>query len=398
MKSIGMDPGSRTIDICGLCDGAVCFEKVIDTWEAARNPSKVLEALKEAGSADIIAAPSGYGVEPIKLADIPLERFEDFYYTFILATTREDIDAAIERGVIGANIYHAMVQISRKMYEEGMPAIFIPGVINLPTIPVSRKINKVDMGTADKLAVVALGVFEEAEEHGVPYSEVEYVHVEMGFGYNAVIGVGGGKVVSGIGGTLMPGPAFLTAGALDLEVVQAISRLDKSGVFTTGCINFSKEVDLDKWIDEVDESEPARACFEAMMDSIAQAVYSTLYYVKRPREILLSGRLARYPKVLSALEERIGGIAPLRRMRGLRAREVKETAQGYALIASGLAGGPFRDLVEHMGINFAAGSSLDYIMLPQFFQSPLGRKYLELRELIKSPAPNLSWRWPWRAQ
>lgn len=393
MKAIGMDPGSRSIDICGLCDGKICYEKVIDTWEAARDPSKVLEALKGAGSADIIAAPSGYGVEPIKLADIPLEYFEDFYYTFILATTKEDIDAAISKGVIGANIYHAMAQISKEMRRAGMPAIFIPGVINLPTIPASRKINKVDMGTADKLAVVALGVHEEAEEYGIPYSEVDYIHVEMGFGYNAVIGVKGGKVVSGIGGTLMPGPAFLTSGALDLEVAQAVSRMDKSDVFTSGCINFVGEADLDKWINEINSGGLAGMCFEAMIESVAQAIYSTLYYVRKPREFLLSGRLARYPAVVNALEERVGDIAPIRRVRGLGAREVKETAQGYAVVASGLAGGPFRDLVEHMGISSAAGTSLDYILLPRFFQSPLGRKYVELRKLIKSPALNLLWRW-----
>lgn len=395
MRSLGMDPGSKSIDICGLCDGEVCFEEVIDTLEAARSPGRVLEALERAGEVDVIAAPSGYGMEVTRLSDIPLELFEDFYYTFVLATTREEIERAVSRGDVGAGIYYAMARIAVEMRRRGVPAVFIPGVVNLPTVPLSRKLNRVDMGTADKLAVVALGVHEVSEHYGIPYERVDYVHVEMGFGYNAVIAVRSGRVVDGIGGTTMPGPAFLTSGALDLETVQAVSRFEKSDVFTSGCASLTGRGSPEEWIDSVDRDPLSAACFEAMVEGAARAVYSMLLHVRRPMEVLLSGRVARHPRVLRTLEDALGGVAPVRPMRGLGARRVKETAQGYALVASGIAGGPYRDLVKHMMIDSAVGSSLDYIVLPRFFESPLGRKYLELRGLLRAPAFNIEW---WRSR
>ncbi len=395
MRSVGMDPGSKSIDICGLCDGEVCYEEVIDTLEAARSPERVLEALERAGEVDVIAAPSGYGVEVTRLSDIPLDLFEDFYYTFILATTREDIERAVSRGEVGANIYHAMAKIAVEMRRRELPAILIPGVVNLPTVPVSGKINKVDMGTADKLAVVVLGVHEVSEEHGVPYERVDYIHVEMGFGYSAVVAVKGGRVVHGIGGTTMLGPAFLTSGALDLEAVQAVSRFEKSDVFTTGCASITGRGSPGEWVENVVEDPMSRVCFEAMVEGVVRAVYSMLYHVRRPTEVLLSGRLARHPRVFRVLEEGLGEAAPVRLMRGLGARRVKETARGYAVVASGLAGGPFRELVKYVRIDAAEGSALDYILLPRFFESSLGRKYLELRGLLKSPALNIEW---WRTR
>ncbi len=393
MRSLGIDPGSKSIDLCGLCDGEVCFEEVVDTLEAARSPERVLEAIERAGEVDVVAAPSGYGLEVTRLSDVPPEVFEDFYYTFVLAATREEIERAASRGIAGAGIYYAMAKIAAEMRRRGLPAVLIPGVVNLPTVPVSRKLNRVDMGTADKLAVAALGVHEVSEEHGIPYDRVDYVHVEMGFGYSAVMAVRGGRVVDGIGGTTMPGPAFLTSGALDLETVQAVSSFEKSDVFTSGCAGFTGKGSPEEWIESAEGDPESRACFEAMVEGVVRAVYSMLYHVRRPLEVLLSGRLARHPKVFKTLEEVLGGVAPVRLMRGLGAGRVKETAQGYAVVASGLAGGPFRELVKHMGIDSARGSSLDYIVLPRFFESPLGRKYLELRGLLRSPALNVEW---WR--
>jgi len=392
VRVLGMDPGSKSIDLCGLCDGEVCFERSIDTIEASRDPARVVDAIEEFGGADLIALPSGYGVEVTYLDSIRDDILEDWYYTFILATTRMKIEEGLKQGIVGAFIYDAMAKIVRELRGRGVKGVFIPSVINLETVPISRKLNRIDMGTADKLSVAVLGIHEVSQEHGIPYEKVSYIHVEMGFGYNAVIAVKNGLIVDGIGGTLMPGPAFLTSGSLDLEVAQAVGSFDKMDVFSTGCNVFTKASSPEELLSRVGDDIIASTCFEAMMESVTKAVYSMLPIVENPVEILLSGRVARNPLVVEYLEDKLGRISIVRRMKGLPgARVTKETAQGYAVVADGIAGGVFRGLIEHVGVMNARGSALDYVVHPKFKHSRLGLKYLELRETLRGRPLNLEW-------
>ncbi|MCD6372206.1 MAG: DUF1464 family protein, partial [Thermococcus sp.] len=54
---------------------------------------------------------------------------------------------------------------------------------------------------------------------------------------------------------------------------------------------------------------------------------------------------------------------PVVRQRGLEGK-AKEAAQGSAIIGDGLAGGQFKELVEHAEIKKSRGSVLDYVKLP----------------------------------
>ncbi|ACL10527.1 DUF1464 family protein [Desulfurococcus amylolyticus] len=391
-RVLGMDPGSKSIDICGLCDGRICFEKSIDTVEASKNPLRVVELVEGFPGVDLIALPSGYGVELTYLDHIEDNMLEDWYYTFILATTKEEIVEGLNRNNIGAFIYDAMGKIVRELKKRRVRGIFIPAVINLETIPLHRKLNKIDMGTADKLAVAVLGIHEVSQEHKIPYDRVNYIHVEMGFGYNAVIAVRNGVIVDGVGGTLMPGPAFLTSGALDLEVVQAVGLFSKTDVFSTGCNVLTNTMSPEEFISRISEDPLAEICFDAMIESIVKTVYSMIPLVGEVREILLSGRVSRNPVVKDYIEDKLGDLTSIRAMKGLPdASIVKETAQGYAVIADGIAGGVFKELVDHVGIRSARGTSLDYIVHPRFMKSKLGKKFAELRRLMHGEAFNIRW-------
>lgn len=233
LRVLGIDPGTGSFDLCGLEDGEVFFEEVLDTFELAKRPSSLIEAVERAMPLDLIAGPSGYGVELTYLRDMKIEDLRKWYLTYILLLREEDLASGLKRGDPGISVYSAMVETAMEMKRRGWPVCYLPGAIELPTIPAHRKINKLDIGTVDKMCIGVLGAYDQSQRLGIPYSEVSFVLVEMGFGYNAILGVGGGKIVDGIGGTT-GGIGFLSAGSLDLELVQLVKNWDKSDVFTGG--------------------------------------------------------------------------------------------------------------------------------------------------------------------
>ncbi|MEM1634674.1 MAG: DUF1464 family protein [Thermosphaera sp.] len=393
MRIVGIDPGTKSMDLCLLENGKVASEATVETKTVAEDPNVLINIINDMMPLDGIVVPSGYGVEVMDLSSIPHDVLEDWYYTFVLATTRENIEEGVRKGVVGANIYYAMVKIIKRLYDYDVRKLLIPGVINLQSVPLHRKLNKIDMGTADKLAVTVLGIHEVALEYGIPYDRVNYIHVELGFGYNAVIGVERGKIVDGIGGSFMPGPGFLTAGALDLEVAQALGLIEKKEVFTTGCAYLARVMTPEELVERAENDWRAKICLEAFIEGIVKAVYSVKSNVRNPLTILVSGRVAKIPQIRTVIEEHLADVGRVRVMKGLQgARIVKETAQGYAVVGDGLMNGLYSDLVKHVEIDRAVGSALDYVLLPVFKDSRLGRKFAELREVgFKSEAFNKAW-------
>jgi predicted butyrate kinase (DUF1464 family) len=364
-RAAGIDPGTKSMDICAIEDGKVYYENPLDNVELANDPEKINDALREAFPVDLISGPSGYGVEPTRIDEIPESIFEDWYYNYILLTTKAEIQKGIEEGIFGAILYKNMTDFSVWMRREKFPVMFIPGVIQLQTVPYYRKINKLDMGTADKLAVTALGVHDQASRLGIPYSDVSFILVEVGFGYNAVIGVEGGRVVDGIGGTNFPGIGFLTLSAVDGELVQLIGNWERKDTFEGGVVSVTGEMDPDAFVKRKDEKN--EIAFDAMMEGIEKAVAEMKVSVKKPKEILLSGRWTKIKEITEELEKRLPDYADVRALGFLEGAETtKETAQGYAIVADGLAGGKFKKLIEWMQIHEAKGTALEYIHHPKF--------------------------------
>jgi predicted butyrate kinase (DUF1464 family) len=354
------------MDICALEDGKVYYEKPIETSKVADEPGVIIDSTEEAFPLSLIAGPSGYGVELTRIEDVQDKIFEDWYYNYILLTTKQEIESAVKRGVFGALVYSAMTKSALAMKGRGWPVVYIPGVINLPTVPEHRKINKMDMGTADKMCAAVLGVYDQSKRLGIPYSKVSFIMVEMGFGYNSVIGVRGGRIVDGVGGTTISGPGFLTAGCLDSELAQIVGVWEKADVFTGGVASITGKLDPEEFAGKIKTDARARLSWEAMMESIDKAVASMEVSTGRPSEILISGRLARIKKIRGKLIDMLSKYGPVREMGFLEGAKItKETAQGYAVVAEGLAGGGFKKLVEWMGIDKAKGTALDHVYHPK---------------------------------
>src|SRR5215211_913105 len=58
----GIDPGTLSIDVCGLDDGRLFLDAAWPTAELLADPGPLLEALLSAGPVDLVVGPSGYGL------------------------------------------------------------------------------------------------------------------------------------------------------------------------------------------------------------------------------------------------------------------------------------------------------------------------------------------------
>jgi len=371
-RALGIDPGTRSFDLVVVDGPRVVWEKSIDTIDVAKDPQKLLDAIEEAEPVDIVAGPSGYGTPVVCNEDILDAR--RFAIEILLLSTERDLEEGLARGELGIAVYNALARVVEALWRSRWRVCYIPSVILLPTVPPHRKLNRVDMGTADKLAVTALAVYDQSRRLGIGYEETRFILVEIGFGYNAVIAVDGGKIVDGYGGTLVP-MGFLTIGPIDAEIAAAGRIWSRSDVFYGGVSSVCRELDPFKALEKARSDELCSAGFRAMIEAIERSVRSALVAVPKPREIIVSGRLSPIPQLFEEIERRLEAIAPVTRIRGLEGASIaKEAAQGMALIGEGLAGGYFRNLVEHMEIPQARGTTLSWVFHPRLEQA---RKRLE---------------------
>ncbi len=352
MRTVGVDPGTKSFDVIGLENGKIKLDLSFPSEVVAEDPRRIVEAI-ERFNADIVIGPSGYGV-PLKhisqLTD--RDRFE-------MTLVREDEIKEIP-------VLLGLQEMVNQMAQRGMNVWFIPGVIHLPTVPEWRKYNKVDMGTADKMAITVLGIYDQAKRLGLEYSDVSFVLLEVGFGYNYAGAVRGGKIVDGIGGTIFPGPAYVSSGALDGEVAYLMGKVEKWNLFWGGAtvIAANEILPPEEFARRLDE-EPFSKAWEAMKDGFIKAVAAELAVVRDAKEIILSGRLMRIDELRKDVKDTFEELfdIPVVRLKGLKGK-AKEAAQGSAIIGDGLAGGQFKELVEHVEIKKSRGSVLDYVRLP----------------------------------
>jgi len=329
-RVVGIDPGTLSFDFCGLEDGRPFLASSLPA-HVARDPALVLEQLTAALPLDLIAAPSGYGLPLVPV----VEATERELALFVLVRPED-------RGrpeAVGA--LRPLIELMR---DHRLPAVLLPGVIHLPTVPSHRKVNRVDMGTADKVAVAALGIWDQAGRLGVALDQTAFILIELGGAFTAGLAVWRGTIVDGIGGA-GGGLGYRALGTLDGEAAYALGQVSKRTLFTGGAAYVAGDPDLapEAWVRRA-EGDPLRVC------------------VPEPREVLLSGRLAGTATVRDALTARLRAVAPVRALAGF-APDCKAAAQGAALLADGLAGGSHRALVEVLRLREAAGTVLDHLYM-----------------------------------
>jgi predicted butyrate kinase (DUF1464 family) len=125
-------------------------------------------------------------------------------------------------------------------------------------------------------------------------------------------------------------------------------------VFSGGALDPNGELDLSEGLDALRRDPRHRDGWLALEEGAAKAALALTVSAPAPREILVAGRLAQAPGVLEALGERLAAIAPVRSV-------AKAAARGAAVLADGLAGGRYAELVDCLGVREAAGSALDHL-------------------------------------
>ncbi|HKG94263.1 MAG TPA: DUF1464 family protein [Gemmatimonadaceae bacterium] len=367
-RVVGIDPGTVSVDLCGLDDGRVFLDRTIPTADALADPRAFVAAIGEGGGVELVVGPSGYG--------LPLVRADEATDEELRLAYLAPADGAAGGGIGG------LLALARELARSGLPVVYTPGVIHLESVPAHRKVNRVDMGTADKVCAAALAIASQARRVGCTIAEVSLILVELGGAFTAVLGVDGGRIVDGFGGSSGP-PGLRAAGALDGEAAFLAGAVSKGMLFGGGVEAMLPRGEAERWTtDELIERvlEPRtgreRVAREAYFEGVAKGVAAMLVAVPRPREIVLSGRVGAAAGVRAALLPRLHAVAgrvPVRQLGGF-ASAAKHAAQGAALVADGLAGGACAGLVDRLGLREARGTVLDhlYVLPPDAARRRLG--------------------------
>jgi len=338
----GIDPGTISFDVLGLEDGRVFLEHSVPAVEVARDPRAILDVLRRALPLDLIAGPSGYGL-PL----VPIEAVGEAELRLLFLAQPGE-----QAGVHGLRTLVGLLRDAR------LPVVFTPGVVHLTTVPTHRKVNRVDLGTADKLCVAAAAIDDQARRLGIRHRETSFVLAELGGAFAAVLAVAGGEIVSGQGGSSGP-LGYRACGAMDGEVACLLRAVTKETVFSGGVAFVAGAPSAPP---EALPSPPEgawRIALDALCEGVVKAVAGELAVAPRAAEVLVSGRLTRVPAFYEAIVTALGGLRPVRRLAG--SATVKEAARGAAMIADGLCGGPYRELVETMRLKEARGTVLDQL-------------------------------------
>jgi predicted butyrate kinase (DUF1464 family) len=360
-RVIGIDPGTVTLDICGLDDGRVFLDRSLPTRQALSNPALLVDILDDAGSTrplDLVAGPSGYGL-PLKAARELTE--SDLRLAYLAAVG--------ESGGIGG-----LRSLMRALAQSSWPVLVTPGVIHLNSVPAHRKVNRVDMGTADKVCAAALAVREQAVRRGCAEREVSFILLELGGAFTAAIAVDRGRIVDGLGGS-SGALGMRAAGALDGEVAYLAGSVTKQLLFEGGVASIAGTPDASVEALSSPTTSPGRLAWDAYLESAMKAVAALAVSMPVANEVIVSGRLARIDAVRHEVVRRLGAIVtcPVHVLAGF-ASVSKQAAQGAALIADGLAGGRSAELVDALGLREACGTALDhlYVISPALARARLG--------------------------
>lgn len=350
-RVLGIDPGSKSWDFFGLEDDKIILDTSLPTKELINEPQKAITIIKTVKDINLMVAPSGFGL-PLKNVDELTE--QDIFFT-LLKFDQKEKDKLVGLG-----------EVLRLIKAQNIPGIIVPGVKHLPTVPKYRKINKIDMGTADKICTAVTGIRDQMESFNIAPQDTNFIMVEIGYGFTAVLAIENGQIIDGIGGSNIMG--FRACGSLDGELAYLIKNIHKRNIYKGGVAYISGYSDLS--LKEItllaEKDEQTKIALKAYLSSVKKAVFgiSSSYSNKaKIKEILLAGRGAGLGYFKEKMINGLKDVAPVRVMNTF-SQIAKRAAQGAAFIADGILGGRFEPIIKNLKLQEASGSILDDIFIP----------------------------------
>lgn len=362
MKALGIDPGTKNFDLCCIEDDMdhIVLDESLSSQLVAGDPAAVFKVIKEA-EPDVVVGPSGYGLE--------FKHISNFTSNDVALTTLDKV------GDVEIPVLSGLRKLLWMMKDAKINAFSIPGVVQLPTIPRHRKINKIDMGTADKTCVAAYAIWDQAQRYGIDYTETNLICLEMGFGYNAAQIVEKGQIVDGIGGTIFPGPGYLTLSLMDGELAYLLGTFTKLRLFEGGASHIASAnngatiMEPDEFAKGIESGKESYVtAWSSMLEGIVKAVAMGLTVLnEKTGEVIFTGRFSLIKTIYDGVKAELSRKFNLQVRSPRRFTEkAKDVAQGAAIIANGIGEGCYKPLVDRMKIKESKGTVLDYIQLPEF--------------------------------
>ncbi len=319
-------------------------EQVFETGSLSRDSAPLLDSLARHGPYDLVYGPSGYGLPLVAAADVGERELA------AMVLVRPD-EARADAGIGG------MRSLLRSLAASDLPVVFGPGVIHLPTVPRHRKYNRIDLGTADKVCAAACAIVDQSSRRAIGSHETAMILLELGGGFTAALAIEQGQIVDGMGGSSGP-LGMRAAGALDGELAYLLGpALRKQTLYSGGALDPAGDLQI-KDLEALWSSDAHAEGWTALLEAAAKAVRALTVSVPAPREIVVSGRLARLPGLISTLASSLQSVAPVVALAPGRA---SAAARGGALLADGLLGGRYASLAKALRLREASGSALDFV-------------------------------------
>ncbi|MHA1618325.1 MAG: DUF1464 family protein [Promethearchaeota archaeon] len=361
---MGIDPGSGSFDFFGYeikdTTETIFLDKAIPSDLIKQDPQMLINLISQHLPLDCVVAPSGFGLPLKKVADLTDHDLAEI----TLRHSSEPPSMGLEA-------------VLRNLKTLKINAYIIPGVKHFPTIPRYRKFNVIDMGTADKVCSTIFGLHSLQKSSQMDISSINFILIEIGRGFSAMIAVEGGKIIDGIGGTNLLG--IQNMGKIDGELAYQMQISSKKEIYQGGLRDILasqpiQEETLQKDFLQLPDDHPIKSYF---VDQISKGLLSLAHSfetVPKSIPVLITGDGISLKWIISQLEDhfkrkQIIGNSPLFSFQKLEnfAHSAKSAAQGAAFIAEGIMGGQFHEILEYMRFFECKGSVFDDLFVQTRF-------------------------------